>query len=65
MSRAEIGSYLGLTLESVSRLFSRMQDEGLIKVHLREIELLDMAALRAMTVAVERHDSAAAVLQAA
>jgi CRP/FNR family transcriptional regulator len=65
MSRAEIGSYLGLTLESVSRLFSRMQDEGLIKVHLREIELLDMAALRAMTVAVERHDSQAAVLQAA
>jgi CRP/FNR family transcriptional regulator, anaerobic regulatory protein len=53
MSRAEIGSYLGLTLESVSRLFSRMQDEGLIKVHLREIELLDMAALRAMAVGPE------------
>lgn len=46
MSRAEIGSYLGLTLESVSRLFSRFQDDGMIKVHLREIELLDMDALR-------------------
>src|SRR5262245_3659786 len=48
MSRAEIGSFLGLTLESVSRLFSRMQDEGLIKVHLRDIELLDMLALRTL-----------------
>jgi CRP/FNR family transcriptional regulator len=53
MSRAEIGSYLGLTLESVSRLFSRFQDDGLIKVHLREIELLDMAALRAMAAGPE------------
>jgi CRP/FNR family transcriptional regulator len=48
MSRAEIGSYLGLTLESVSRLFSRFQDDGIIKVHLREIELLNTEALRAM-----------------
>lgn len=53
MSRAEIGSYLGLTLESVSRLFSRMQEDGLIKVHLREIELLDVAALRAMAAGPE------------
>jgi CRP/FNR family transcriptional regulator len=51
--RAENGSNLGLTLESVSRLFSRMQDEGLIKVHLREIELIDLPALRAMAVGPE------------
>ncbi|MBL8318789.1 MAG: helix-turn-helix domain-containing protein [Burkholderiaceae bacterium] len=51
MSRAEIGSYLGLTLESVSRLFSRFQDDGLIKVHLREIELIDIAALRSAAAA--------------
>jgi CRP/FNR family transcriptional regulator len=48
MSRAEIGSYLGLTLESVSRLFSRFQDDGVIKVHLREIELMNVEALRVM-----------------
>jgi len=48
MSRSEIGSYLGLTIESVSRLFSRMQDDGVIKVHLREIQLLDFDALRAL-----------------
>jgi CRP/FNR family transcriptional regulator len=53
MSRAEIGSYLGLTLESVSRLFSRFQDDGLIKVHLREIELIDIAALRSTAAAGE------------
>jgi CRP/FNR family transcriptional regulator len=53
MSRAEIGSYLGLTLESVSRLFSRFQDDGLIKVHLREIELLDAQALRGVAACSE------------
>ncbi len=53
MSRAEIGSYLGLTLESVSRLFSRFQDDGLIKVHLREIELLDMDGIRAAAACAE------------
>lgn len=53
MSRAEIGSYLGLTLESVSRLFSRFQDDGLIKVHLREIDLIDMNALRTVAACAE------------
>jgi CRP/FNR family transcriptional regulator len=53
MSRAEIGSYLGLTLESVSRLFSRFQDEGMIKVHLREIELRDISALRSAAAGAE------------
>ncbi len=48
MSRAEIGSYLGLTLESVSRLLSRLHDDGLIKVNLRQVELVDIDALRAI-----------------
>jgi CRP/FNR family transcriptional regulator len=46
MTREEIGSYLGLTLETVSRLFSRLHREGLLSVHQREIELKDMAKLR-------------------
>lgn len=46
MSREEIGSYLGLTLETVSRLFSRFAKEGLIKIHQREVKLLDLIALR-------------------
>ena len=45
MTRAEIGSFLGLTLETVSRVFSRFQKLGLLNVTRREIELLDMAAL--------------------
>jgi len=45
MSREEIGNYLGLTLETVSRLFSRFAREGLIRVNQREIKILDMAAL--------------------
>jgi CRP/FNR family transcriptional regulator len=45
MSREETGNYLGLTLETVSRLFSRFAREGLIRVNQREIKILDMAAL--------------------
>jgi len=46
MTREEIGSYLGLKLETVSRLFSRFQDEGMIQVQGRAIKLLDPAALK-------------------
>ena len=45
MSREEIGNYLGLTLETVSRLFSRFAREGMIRVNQREIKILDLAAL--------------------
>ncbi len=40
MTRDEIGSFLGLTLETVSRTFSRMQDDGLLAVRAREIRVL-------------------------
>ncbi|EWM43608.1 cyclic nucleotide-binding domain protein [Bordetella holmesii 30539] len=46
MSREEIGNYLGLTLETVSRLFSRFAREGLIRINQREVELLDLPGLR-------------------
>ena len=45
MTRAEIGSFLGLTLETVSRVFSRFQKLGLLNVTRRDIELLDTVAL--------------------
>lgn len=48
MTRAEIGSFLGLTLETISRVFSRFQRLGLLRVTRREIELLDMATLQAL-----------------
>ena len=46
MTREEIGSYLGLTLETVSRLFSRLHRDGLISAHQREVKLIDVARLR-------------------
>lgn len=41
MSRGDIGNYLGLALETVSRLFSRFQNERLLRVDRKHIELLD------------------------
>jgi CRP/FNR family transcriptional regulator, anaerobic regulatory protein len=46
MTREEIASYLGLKLETVSRLFSHLQEEGLIQVQGRAVKLLDLAALK-------------------
>ena len=46
MPRQDIGSYHGLTLETVSRLLSRLQREGLLQVRGRSIDLLDIPALR-------------------
>lgn len=41
MSRRDIGNYLRLATETVSRVLTRFQDEGLIRVTRREVELLD------------------------
>ena len=46
MTREEIGSYLGLKLETVSRLFSRFQRDGLVQVEGRVVKLLDRASLK-------------------
>lgn len=46
MTREEIGSYLGLKLETVSRTFSRFQEEGLLNVKQRQIRILDQGRLR-------------------
>jgi CRP/FNR family transcriptional regulator len=45
MTRQEIGSYLGLKLETVSRLLSRFQREGLLQVEGRTVKLLDRVAV--------------------
>ena len=46
MSREEIGSYLGLKLETVSRLFSKFQEEGLVMVAGRSVKIIDMPILK-------------------
>jgi len=46
MTREEIGSYLGLKLETVSRTFSKFQDEGLLEVKQRQIRIVNQAGLQ-------------------
>jgi CRP/FNR family transcriptional regulator len=45
MSRAEIGSYLGMKLETVSRTFSAFQQQGLLEVDKRHIRILNLEGL--------------------
>jgi len=47
MSRNEIANYLGLAVETVSRIFSRLQKANAINVNGRAVEILDEAALSA------------------
>ena len=51
MIRIDIGEYLGLTVETMSRVFTALQRKGLIAVNNREIELLDIEALRGIIAA--------------
>jgi CRP/FNR family transcriptional regulator len=46
MSRGEIGSFLGLKLETVSRAFSKFQEDGVLEVKHRHVRVLDASALR-------------------
>lgn len=46
MTREEIGSYLGLKLETVSRTFSKFSEEGIIEVKQRYVRILQPEALK-------------------
>lgn len=46
MTREEIGSYLGMKLETVSRTFSKFVEEGIIEVKQRYVQIKDTEALR-------------------
>jgi CRP/FNR family transcriptional regulator len=48
MSRVDIGNYLGLTVETVSRVFSRMQKMEILLVDNKEIQILDVDGLKKM-----------------
>lgn len=48
MTRAEIGSYLGLKLETVSRVLSRFSHDGLIEVNQKHVRIFDAEGLRAI-----------------
>jgi CRP/FNR family transcriptional regulator len=46
MTREEIGSYLGLKLETVSRTFSKFAEDGIIEVKQRHVRILNTEALK-------------------
>jgi len=46
MSRSEIGNYLGLTFETVSRCLNRFQKQGMININHKYITILDLPALK-------------------
>ena len=48
MARTDIGNYLRLAPETVSRVLARFQDDGLVQVDRREVELLDTPRLEAI-----------------
>ncbi len=46
MTREEIGSFLGLKLETVSRTFSRFSEDGIVEVKQRHVRILNTEALK-------------------
>ena len=48
MSRNEIGNYLGLAVETVSRVFTRFQQNGLLEAEGKEVHILDPIELCAL-----------------
>lgn len=53
MPRRDIASHLRLATETVSRLFARFQEDGLVDVRRREVEILDLAALELLGAAFD------------
>jgi len=48
MPRGDIGNYLGMAEETICRIFSRFQKEGLITLQRRQVTLNDLERLRVM-----------------
>ena len=55
MPRTDIANYLRLAPETVSRVLKRFQEDGLLQVDRRELELVDRERLEALAAPVLRH----------
>jgi CRP/FNR family transcriptional regulator len=53
MPRRDIASHLRLATETISRLFARFQEDGILAVRRREVEILDFKALRKLGAALD------------
>ncbi|MGZ3158028.1 MAG: fumarate/nitrate reduction transcriptional regulator Fnr [Burkholderiaceae bacterium] len=53
MSREDIGNYLALTIESISRLLAHFKKQGWLKVDKREVQLLDPALLKSLAAGID------------
>jgi CRP/FNR family transcriptional regulator len=49
MSRSDIGNYLGMAEETVCRVFTRFQDDGLLSTERRQVQLLDRDRLKSIS----------------
>lgn len=54
MARNDIANYLGLAVETVSRVMTRFQNQGLINAKGREVELLDVESLQEVALTFAR-----------
>jgi|TARA_R110000851_G_scaffold81767_1_gene179429 CRP/FNR family transcriptional regulator len=57
MARSDIANFLGLAVETVSRVFTRFQNQCIINARGREIELLNVEALQMVTLEVARQNA--------
>jgi len=65
MSRKDIGNYLGLTIETISRTFSRFQNDGLLTTQRKYVNILKLDDLKAIAglsenCAIHNHSDSAA-----
>jgi CRP/FNR family transcriptional regulator, anaerobic regulatory protein len=58
MTREEIGTYLGLKLETVSRCFSKLQEDGVLSVKRRNVSIVDPVALERLVKGINGEDEA-------
>ncbi len=58
MSREDIGNYLSLTIESISRLVTAFRKKGWIHIATREVEILDFDSLRTLAMGLQPPEQA-------
>lgn len=55
MSRSDIGNFLGLTIETVSRVMGRLHKTEVIELDKKHVKILDMTALRSLAFTSDKH----------